>query len=179
MSETQLVPVPTPGSINTGVDGATVASLNHFLGVPHPPHPSSIVAKHLVTIDVGPFHLTGFDLFLYDLREALAELKRDRPWLYNALGTAGCYNCRYIAGTHTPSVHAYGLAVDLTIGGILTPQGSHLGPVGLIHLYQQFKAYSVRTGKWFYWGAGFGHDDPMHWEVSESWLVRMHGEGRL
>jgi D-alanyl-D-alanine dipeptidase len=124
---------------------------------------------------VGPFKVTGIKPALDDLETIFAELKAAHPDLYKLIGTAGmtCYRCvRGAPGT--PSNHAAGTALDVTIAGTLTLFNAKVVPSGLIVLYGYFHRHG-----WF-WAAGYkGRTDPMHFEVSDERLQQWKKEGKI
>ncbi|HEY1134474.1 MAG TPA: M15 family metallopeptidase [Nocardioides sp.] len=69
----------------------------------------------------------------------------------------GCYYPRFIANTTQPSLHSFGIALDLNV------PGNGRGTVGAIDrsVVQIFK-------KWgFAWGGDWGWTDPMHFEMAQ------------
>ncbi|HRJ97072.1 MAG TPA: M15 family metallopeptidase [Fimbriimonadaceae bacterium] len=183
-SLTDLVPVPLAASINTGKHPCQTGELVHLFGLPCNPLPHTpkgldaiTNAKwrtRMVTQDVGPFRVTGHVLAVKLLRTSLTDVKARKPELHAALGTAGMLAVRavnirghYIDGR--PSNHAFGLAVDFTIAGKLDVQGDGKVMAGLLDLYSVMKDHG-----WF-WGAEFGVEDAMHfevsWEIVRGWLA--------
>lgn len=67
----------------------------------------------------------------------------------------GCFQPRFIAGTHTLSYHAFGLAIDLNV-----PENQR-GTVG--RMDPQVVAIFERWG--FGWGGRWRYTDPMHFEL--------------
>ena len=68
----------------------------------------------------------------------------------------GCYYPRFIAGTHSLSNHAFGLALDLNVPGNLR------GTVG--EMDRSVVAVFKRWG--FSWGGDWSFTDPMHFEMN-------------
>jgi hypothetical protein len=68
----------------------------------------------------------------------------------------GCFVARFIAGTHTLSNHAFGLAIDLNV-----PENQR-GTPGQMN--RQVVAVFQRWG--FTWGGTWHYTDPMHFELS-------------
>ncbi|MFI2707685.1 M15 family metallopeptidase, partial [Nocardioides sp. CER28] len=69
---------------------------------------------------------------------------------------AGCYYPRFIAGTHSLSNHAFGLALDLNV------PGNQRGTVG-----QMDRSVVAIFEKWgFTWGGRWHYTDPMHFEMN-------------
>jgi len=163
------VPIPTADQINGGHTPCPTNLLTRKYGLPIGTLPkdcgkqptSKFWAPRMVTESVGPFRATGHRLAVGLLRESLAAVKAERPDLYAALGNAGMLCVRHVRGhPGVPSNHCYGLAVDLTLEGKLDDYGDGMTQKGLLDLYGIFKYFG-----WF-WGAEFGKEDSMHFEVS-------------
>lgn len=84
---------------------------------------------------------------------------------------AGTYNCRFIAGTRQRSMHAYGVAIDISLahsdywlwlGGEGTPYRNRI-PWRIVRIFE-------RHG--FIWGGKWGHFDTMHFEYRPELLPR-------
>ncbi|SFD02240.1 D-alanyl-D-alanine carboxypeptidase [Nocardioides terrae] len=70
---------------------------------------------------------------------------------------AGCYYPRYIAGTHSLSNHAFGLALDINV------PGNQRGTAG-----QMDRSVVAIFEHWgFTWGGRWHYTDPMHFEMNE------------
>lgn len=70
----------------------------------------------------------------------------------------GCYVVRPIRGGTEPSLHSWGLAIDLNAGSY--PLGSHLQQNE--HLIRAFELQG------FFWGGNFYHrKDPMHFQFTK------------
>lgn len=175
---TDALPSPERASINTGIAPCPTAYLEREFGLPRPR--SSIkptcqpptVAKWkrvMETKDVGPFSATGHYKFLEVLERAFRVLKRDNPDLYDRLGSAGCLCIRWVRGSKSVvSNHSFGLAIDLTIDGLLDTRGDNATQRGLFEVYKVFKGHGL------FWGAEFKTEDSMHFEASaalvQSWI---------
>ena len=119
----------------------------------------------IVTEDMGPFRATGLAPALRSLREILSAVRREQPDLHGALGTAGMLCCRYQRKSRTAiSNHSWGTAIDLTINGVLDAPGNGRVQLGLSLLAPYFN----KAG--WYWGAAFGREDGMHFEVGPQLL---------
>jgi hypothetical protein len=164
------IPVPAKGSINSGLSSPHNSSVIPLLGLP-----TEKKARDLrVTMDVGPFRATGLKPFLELLKKIFEKVKKERPDLYNAVKTAGCFNIRPQRGTTTvKSNHSWGIAIDLYFGDEVTPRGSGLTEQGLLDLYPYFH------NELLYWGAEFGVDDAMHIEASLQLLLKWNREGKI
>lgn len=180
MTYTTLIPAPARNSINTGLSAAKPATLINIFGPlsgltadGDGEVKNTKIKSLLVTQSVGPFRVTGIRPAVESLREIFAEVKAAHPDLYKIVGTAGMLCYRYVRGSHsTPSNHAAGTAIDLTVGGILSPQGATHIPSGLLVLYGYFHRHK------FFAGMGYnGLIDPMHWEASDQLLKEWHSKG--
>lgn len=68
----------------------------------------------------------------------------------------GCFNIRKVRGGNRPSLHAWGLAIDVNAGQF--PLGSrHLQAPGLVRAF---------TAEGFFNGSKFHRPDPMHFQFS-------------
>lgn len=173
---TKLVPVPHPSAINTGVSPCPTSALLRRYGYPKPyasigtncdnRNLSPSWQQRILTEDVGPFKATGHRCAVAHLRITLADVKREKPELYAALGSMGMLCVRWVRGHQgVLSNHGLGLAIDFTIDGVLDPYGDGKCQAGLLDLYAIFKRH-----KWF-WGAEFGKEDSMHMEISSELVM--------
>jgi hypothetical protein len=125
-------------------------------------------ADKLATENVGPFRVRMLKPAIESLRATLALVKEQDPTLFNALGNLGAYCARGSRPKPTiPSSHSFGIAVDITINGHLDQPGDQLTQAGLVRLAEYF----FENG--WVWGASFGVEDSMHFEVGrrlfQSW----------
>ena len=74
---------------------------------------------------------------------------------------------------NTVSSHAWGMAIDLTLTGKLDQMGDAATQFGLVVLAEYFN-----DAGWF-WGAGYGREDSMHFEPGEALLRQWAAEGSL
>jgi hypothetical protein len=124
----------------------------------------------MVTDNVGPFKVTGYDKAVASLKEVMVDIKKKQPEVYEVLGTAGMLCCRLVRGSaHVISNHSWGLAVDLKIEGELDSRGDDKVQLGLTLIAPIFNKH-----KWF-WGAGFPTEDGMHFEVSKQLFLSWSG----
>ncbi len=120
------------------------------------------VAAYIRTANVpilGP--VTCNKKMLPQLVDALTEIQQRGLARYiNPQQYGGCFVPRYIAGTHTLSNHAFGLAIDLNV-----PENQR-GTAG-----QMNRTVVAIFEKWgFTWGGTWHYTDPMHFELNR--LVR-------
>ena len=116
----------------------------------------SWVASHIVTENVpilGP--VTCNKALFPQLRAALSEVVAQG--LASTIHTYdGCYNPRFIPGTHVISNHAFGLAIDINASE------NERGTVG-----QMSRAVVQIFQRWgFTWGGDWHYTDPMHFEMN-------------
>lgn len=177
---TDLVPLPAPTSINTGIEPCPTPLIIRRFGQPVRELTNECAeigtlgewwSERMVTADVGPFRATGHRLGIDLLTLSLAEVEAKKPTLYAALGSAGMLCVRHVRGNPAiASNHSFGLAIDFTIGGQLDAPGDDQVQRGLLDLYSILKRFG-----WF-WGAEFGREDAMHFEVGSrvvrDWIKR-------
>jgi hypothetical protein len=165
--------VPIPAGINTGLNGLSNRLTLSVLGNPRSTYSSNCqpvtnpaLKPHMVTKDVGPFKVTGYDKAVDSLKDVMDEINTAQSTVYAALGSAGMLCCRLVRGsTHSISNHSWGCAVDVSIGGVVDTRGDGLVQVGLTLIAPIFNKH-----KW-YWGAGFPTEDGMHFEVCKELLL--------
>ncbi len=122
--------------------------------------------SRMKTIDFGPFNATCYDLFGKVLKRALDKVGVENPGLLAALSTEGALCCRFIRGSHVPSNHSWGCAIDLKVSGVLVPLGADWTLKGLMDLYPYLHAEKI------YSGMGYKHrKDSMHFEASEELIL--------
>ena len=173
--------VPVPKGINAGLSGCGNKLMLSLLGNPRNsyaadcrPVTNAALSRRIVTENVGPFRVTGFDLAVADLHAIFAEIKVTDPMAYAMLGTAGMLCCRLVRGSKASiSNHSWGTAIDLTINRVLDERGDDKVQVALTQIAPVFHKYG-----WF-WGAGFSTEDAMHFEVSAERMTKWKSEGKL
>jgi len=183
----KLVPAPADVDINSGLSPARASTLRKFLGKPGPlgekccpvSELSARLREKIVTRSVGPFRVTGHVEAVSSLAGIMENVQAKRPDLYAAVGTSGMLCCRRIrrpAG-HPPSKsysnHSWGMAVDIHFGERNDVQGDGKVQQGLLEIYTFF-----HQAGW-YWGAEFGIEDGMHFEVAEETILAWHKAGRI
>ena len=128
----------------------------------------------LVLEDVGPIRVRLLKPAAESLRRVFDEIRVTDPDLYARIDTAGSLCVRQIRGTRgRASTHAFGLAVDLNIDGVLDTLGDGKTQLGLTILADFF-----RKEGWV-WGASWGREDSMHFEVSRQKLDEWIQAGAL
>lgn len=183
---TKLVPTPSRSSMNSGLSPAHVSTLHELFGdFPNLPVncgdcKNPRVSRLLETRDVGPFRATAIKPFLDVLERVFAKVKAAHPDLYAILGTEGAMCYRRVRGSSSPSNHAAGSAIDLTVGGVLPPMDYSPAtpdpiPNGFVILYGFMHAEGI------YWAAGYagGRIDAQHWEVADETLRKWHAQGLI
>lgn len=173
----KMVKAPGPDSINTGLSACRATTLLAAFGRPGrlsedcSPITGTKLLKSIVTLDVGPFRLTGHKTFLGILSDIFQEIIVHDPDLYAQIHTAGCLCCRHIRGIPAAySNHSFGTAVDVYFGKTNDFVGDGKCQLGLLALYPYMHPHGL------YWGAEFGKNNParedsMHFEMSDE-LVR-------
>src|SRR3712207_4411657 len=125
MTYTQMIPTPPRTAMNTGLTPARVATLTRIfgtfrgLGNECGEVRNQRVRRLVETRSVGALRVTGITPALDSLNAIFEEVEDAHPDLYKSLGTAGMLCYRRVRGSHAPSNHAVGTAIDLTVGGIL------------------------------------------------------------
>ena len=177
MSLTDLIAVPA--GINRGVSPARQMTMLSLLGNPRGSYDAACrdvtnptLAHQIVTEDVGPFRARGLKPAVESLRLILADVRMRHADIHGALGTAGMLCARLVRGsTHSVSNHSWGTAIDLTLNGVLDARGDRRVQRGLADIHDIFNDHG-----WF-WGAGFGTEDAMHFECGDDLIRRWHADG--
>jgi hypothetical protein len=179
VSLTDLVPVPA--GINPHVTNAKQATMLALLGSPRKnftdgcqPVTDPELARLRRTESVGPFRVTGLTPAVESLRAVIDEIRIKLPAVHAALGSAGMECARLVRGSqHSISNHSWGTAVDLKLNGVLDRRGDNLVQQGLVDIAPIFNRHG-----WF-WGAGFGAEDAMHFEIGDGLIRKWSADGRL
>lgn len=169
------------GRFNVGVIRPTPQLLRELLGEPRQRYSDQCQAvtdprliAALETRQIGNFKVTMLKPALDSFQQVMDRLKKEEPAIYASLGTAGALCARHVRGApNTVSSHAWGAAVDLTLTGDLDRMGDDATQFGLVVLAEFFN-----DAGW-YWGAGYGREDSMHFEVGEALLREWAAEGRM
>lgn len=128
----------------------------------------------LVTEDVGPIRVSMLRPAVESMRRVFEKIESTDKALYDRINTAGALCVRRIRGSQSSvSTHAFGLAVDLNIDGQLDTLGDGFTQLGLTIIADFFQEEG-----WF-WGAAFGREDSMHFEVSREMITKWRAEGKI
>jgi hypothetical protein len=108
--------------------------------------------------------------------DALERVSRELDDLPDDVATylvpaAGTYNCRNVAGTRRPSMHAYGVAIDIDTRYAdywrwspgETPRWRNRIPVAIVRIFEKHG---------FIWGGAWYHYDTMHFEYRPELMGR-------
>lgn len=171
--------VPMPAGINSGVTNAKQATMLAVLGNPRSsydqtcqPLTNPALRTMVVVQSVGPFRVQGLLPAVQSLKAVMDDVAAKQPAVHAVLGTAGMLCARLVRGSTTSiSNHSWGTAVDLTVDGVLEPQGDRLVQDGLARIFPIFNAHG------WYWGAGFPVPDGMHFECGDELIRKFHAGG--
>lgn len=177
----QVVLIAQRRRINEGLQVASPAFLKDFLGSPRDmlsddcEEMTNPVLKGMLEVrQVGPVKVRMLAPALDSLERVLERVRATDEDLYNRINTSGSLCVRQIRGAiGLVSSHAFGLAVDLNIDGALDTLGDGKTQLGLTILADFF-----REEGWI-WGAAFGREDSMHFEVSRELLEQWRAEGLI
>jgi hypothetical protein len=168
--------------INSGLSHASPDFLKELLGLPREDLTDDCnlemtnekLAEMLVVDDVGPINVRMLRPAILSLKQIFKDIEVYEPELYTRIRSSGSLCVRLIRGSDdTASAHAYGLAVDINIDGHLDTLGDGKSQLGLILVSEFFQ----KAG--WYWGAGFGREDSMHFEVSREKLEQWRRLGQI
>lgn len=177
MSIVDLIPIPE--GINAGVRSAKQLTMLSLLGNPRgsytqtcQPIEHPVLLGLVETRSVGPFRVSGLKPAVDALADILQDVRREQTEVHDALGTAGMLCARLVRNSATTvSNHSWGTAVDLKLKGVLDVRGDRRVQRGLAAIAPIFNRHG-----WF-WGAGFGTEDAMHFEVSDGKIREWHELG--
>lgn len=169
-SLTRLVPIPDRSTINGGLAPVNNTFMRNLLGNPRETYSSDCqpvteprLRRSMQRANVGPFAVTGLRPAVESLATVLSDVRSLLPEVYQALGSAGMFCCRYVRGsTSSISNHSWGTAIDLTLNGKLDVRGNDMVQHGLCLIAPVFNRHG------WYWGASFRTEDAMHFEASRS-----------
>ncbi|MCL6282706.1 M15 family metallopeptidase [Ruegeria sp. 2012CJ41-6] len=177
----QVVLIAERDKVNDGLQLARPSFLRETFGLPREDLNNDCqsmtnerLKSKLVLEEVGPVRVRMLKPAVESLRDVFDNIQRTDPDLYARINTAGSLCVRFIRGSTTSaSAHAYGLAVDLNIDGVLDTLGDGKTQLGLTILADFF-----RQEGWV-WGAAWGREDSMHFEVSRNKLEEWLDQGLL
>lgn len=177
----QTVLIANRRQVNAGLKIASPSYLESIFGKPRDVLTDKCqgmtnqrLAAKLRTAQIGPVRVRMLEPALESLGRVFDKIKSTDPDLYARINTAGALCVRHIRGAPgRTSTHAFGLSLDLNIDGQLDRLGDGKTQLGLTILADFF-----RTEGWF-WGASFGREDSMHFEVSRDLVEKWVEEGRL
>jgi hypothetical protein len=166
---------------NRGIERPRPETLRALIGEPRTsygqdcqPVTNPRMVDRLETRAIGGFRVTMLRPALDSLAAVIERLRTEEPEIFAAVGTAGALCARFVRGSSSVvSSHAWGLAIDLTLTGDLDRMGDDSTQFGLVVLAEFFN-----DAGW-YWGAGYGREDSMHFEVGEALLRQWIAEGAL
>lgn len=178
---TQVVMVADRRQINQGLFVAAPSYLIEKLGMPRPDLNDNCqqmtnprLVDKLVTEQVGPIRVQMLRPAADSLKRVFDNIQKTDKDLYDRISTAGSLCVRRIRGSaNSVSTHSFGLAVDLNIDGRLDTLGDGRTQLGLTILADFFN-----TEGWV-WGAAFGREDSMHFEISKKQLDEWIAAGLL
>lgn len=177
----QVVSLAGRRTNNEGINVSSPSFLLEKFGPPREvlsddcePMTNPVLKDMLVTEDVGPIRVSMLRPAVESMRAVFDKIQAVDPDLYARISTAGALCVRRIRGSqNSVSTHAFGLAVDLNIDGVLDTLGDGQTQLGLTILADFFQAEG-----WF-WGASFSREDSMHFEVSREMIEKWRAEGRI
>lgn len=169
-----LVQKPAKSSINAGLRSPSNKYMASTFGNPRDsysqkcqPVTNPTLKVHMRTDSVGPFRVTGYARAVESLAAVMEDIRRECPDVYPYLGSAGMLCCRHQRKrTDAISNHSWGTAIDLTLKGELDNPGDNLVQYGLTLIAPIFHRHQ------WYWGAAFGTEDAMHFEVSQNLIEK-------
>ncbi len=173
--------IPDRRTLNKGYTVATPTFLEEFLGRPRDTLSDDCeemtnpkLAALLKTENVGPINVKMLEPAIESLRRIFEEVARTDKDLLDRIATSGSLCVRQIRGTvGRASTHAFGLAVDINVDGKLDVFGDGKTQLGLLIMKDFFLAEG------WVWGAGYGREDSMHFEVSQEKLEEWRAQGLI
>ena len=128
----------------------------------------------LVDATVGPVQVKMLKPAIESLQAVFNNIQRADPELYARINTSGSLCVRFIRGSSTAvSNHSFGTAVDLNIDGKLDTLGDGRTQLGLTIMSDFFNSEG------WVWGAAYGREDSMHFEVSEEKINEWIAAGKI
>ena len=132
------------------------------------------LAALLQDATVGPVQVKMLKPAIESLQTVFNNIKRADPDLYARINTSGSLCVRLIRGSTTNvSNHSFGTAVDLNVDGVLDTLGDGRTQLGLTIMADFFNAEG------WVWGAAYGREDSMHFEVGEEKITQWIAAGKM
>ncbi len=132
------------------------------------------LAALLLDATVGKVQVKMLKPAINSLQTVFDNIKRADPDLYARINTSGSLCVRFIRGSTTAvSNHSFGTAVDLNVDGVLDTLGDGRTQLGLTIMADFFNAEG------WVWGAAYGREDSMHFEVSEEKINEWITAGKI
>jgi len=177
----QVVLIANRKQVNKGISVAGSRWLENFLGRPREvlsdncePMTNPKLKPLLVVADVGPIRVQMLQPAVDSITRVFEKVRATDPDLYARINTAGSLCVRQFRGTRgRTSTHSFGLAVDLNIEGKLDTLGDRKTQLGMTILADFFNEEG------WAWGAAWGREDSMHFEVSQQMLEQWRKEGKI
>jgi len=180
-SYAQVVLIAGRRDLNKGLKIASPSYLESIFGRPREvltpeclPMTNERLAAKLKVQAVGPIRVQMQQPAIDSLGRIFDRIKAADPDLYDRIESSGSLCVRHIRGAPgRTSTHAFGLSLDINIDGELDTLADGKTQLGLTILADFF-----RNEGW-YWGAGFGREDSMHFEVGRGLIEKWIAEGAL
>lgn len=177
----KVVLIENRRKLNEGLTLPSRAYLRQVFGLPSDslgdtcgPVTNGEFAARLVTAEVGNIKVRLIEPAVESLRRVFDQIRAIDVDLYERIASSGSLCVRRIRGSSAAvSSHAYGLALDINIDGRLDTLGDGKTQLGLTIIADIFQ----REG--WYWGASFGREDSMHFEVSRELLDQWIAQGKV
>ena len=172
----QVVLVADRRNLNKGLTVPTPTYMVSTFGAPRDvlsencdPMTNPRLAALLEDRQVGPVRVKMLKPAMESLQTVFDNIKKADPELYSRIQSSGSLCVRLIRGSTTAvSNHSFGTALDVNIDGVLDTLGDGRTQLGLTILSDFFNAEG------WVWGAAYGREDSMHFEVSrekiEEWI---------
>ncbi|NOT54940.1 MAG: hypothetical protein HOP18_10070, partial [Deltaproteobacteria bacterium] len=132
--------------------------------------PTGDFARRVVTRNVGPFRVTGFELAVVTLERIFADVRTEHRDVFDEVKTEGMLCVRHRRGNPARfSNHSWGCAIDLFFGAAVVAQGDPVAHRGNVMLFPFFNKHG------WYWGAEFSGSsvDSMHFEFAEETIRKI------
>lgn len=160
-------------SLNGALSAARNTTMLALLGSPRSSYDAECrgltnqrILDMMETADFPRFQVVGLRPAIRVLATIMAEIAAEYPALPPQMGTTGMLCCRLVHGSSSAiSNHAWGVAIDLTLGTVLDPDTGSQALRALAAIHPIFNRHG------FFWGAAFHSEEVAHFEASDQ-LVR-------